>query len=45
MTLGSDGNIWVGVPGKLVKFPPSDPTNSTVYPFTGPAAEVHGREP
>jgi len=35
MTLGPDGNIWVGVPGKLVKFPPSDPTNSTVYTFTG----------
>jgi streptogramin lyase len=35
MALGSDGNIWVGVPGKLVKFPPSEPTNSTVYPFTG----------
>ena len=35
MTLGPDGDIWVGVPGKLVKFPPSDPTNSTVYPFAG----------
>src|SRR6476659_5106612 len=35
MALGSDGNIWVGVPGKLVKFPPSNPTDSTVYPFTG----------
>jgi streptogramin lyase len=35
MALGSDGNIWVGVPGKLVKFPPSNPTNSVVYPFTG----------
>jgi streptogramin lyase len=35
MALGPDGNIWVGVLGKLVKFPPSDPTNSTPYLFTG----------
>jgi streptogramin lyase len=35
MTLGPDGNIWVGVLGKLVKFPTSDPTQSTVYPFAG----------
>jgi virginiamycin B lyase len=35
MTLGPDGNIWVGVAGKLVKFPPSDPVSSTPYLFTG----------
>jgi streptogramin lyase len=35
MTRGPDGNIWVGLPGKLVKFPTSDPANSTVYPFPG----------
>src|SRR5689334_7789292 len=35
MTRGPDGNIWVGLSGKLVKFPPSDPTNSTVYSFPG----------
>jgi streptogramin lyase len=35
MTRGPDGDIWVGVAGKLVKFPPADPTNSTVYTFTG----------
>src|SRR3954470_879678 len=31
MTLGPDGNIWVGLDGKLIKFPPSNPTDSTVY--------------
>jgi streptogramin lyase len=35
MTRGPDGNIWVGLNGKLVKFPTSDPTSSTVYPITG----------
>jgi streptogramin lyase len=35
MTLGPDGNVWVAINGKIVKFPPSEPTNSTPYTFTG----------
>src|SRR6478752_6030745 len=35
MTLGPDGDIWVGIDGKLIKFPPSNPADSTAYTFTG----------
>jgi virginiamycin B lyase len=45
MTRGPDGNVWVGVPGKLVKFPTSDPTNSTVYTFTGIAPRCMAASP
>ena len=43
MTLGPDGNIWVGVAGKLVKFPPSDPDGTRRLPLHGAAAEVRSQ--
>ena len=35
LTLGPDGNVWVGLANKLVKFSPSNPATTTTYPIGG----------
>jgi virginiamycin B lyase len=42
MTTGSDGNIWVGIADKLIRFSPANPATSTTYTggFTGLAPKA-----
>jgi streptogramin lyase len=35
MTAGPDGNVWVGLTNKIVRFSPADPAVSTDFTFTG----------
>jgi len=40
MALGPDGNIWVGLAGKLVRFSPANPPGATTFPVTGLAPKA-----
>ena len=35
MTTGSDGNVWVGLTNKIVRFSPANPATSTTFPQPG----------
>jgi streptogramin lyase len=40
MATGPDGNVWVGIPGKLVRFTPANPAVSVTFPIAGLAPKA-----